>query len=430
MKYREIYLGTLSNVLGNVLMLGATIWLTRILSPGNFGEFRVAFNFSVLLIPFFALGGERVISRLIQSEGLSSIYVVRIVAAVTSITVAGLVLLLVGYPLISRVFLAEQVSATVYFVAIAVIPLTIFYNIGNTIWRHASDSTWAQVHLNFTQRALRAPLLLAMSFISPTALSAALAMTTAQAISLIQVRRYLLPVIGWNKPKLRCLRRSFNELLVVGVPVAILAATDRLDVLLVNFVLGSASAGEYDLIYLLALTAMFPAMALSKSTEPLLYDLKRHPERIKQIYGMQRQAALLSLMAIVGIYILSPVLVTALGNAGPNFSSSTLLLSSGLALSAVHGPVMEYLQINGRTRLVLFIAIPLIILFILLKYWAAETGTLAYVAAMSGSFHFALRGLLYLYIYKRDGVTLFNPIVVLMSATGYSALCVYCLVYV
>ena len=52
MNSRGVYFGIASNIVGNSVMLFATLLLTRLLSPAEFGEFRVGANFAVLMVPF------------------------------------------------------------------------------------------------------------------------------------------------------------------------------------------------------------------------------------------------------------------------------------------------------------------------------------------------------------------------------------------
>ena len=102
MHTRSIYFGIFSNVFGSVLMLGATLWLTRILDPEQFGQFRVGSNFAVLMVPFLALGAERLISRLLQSDRSDPLPVARALATVVVVVGAGVSLLAIGYPLLSH----------------------------------------------------------------------------------------------------------------------------------------------------------------------------------------------------------------------------------------------------------------------------------------------------------------------------------------
>lgn len=426
MNSKGIYFGILSNILGNLLMLGATLWLTRALDPEEFGQFRVASNFAILLVPLFALGGERLISRLLQRHSGDSLPARRVLATVFFITGTGTALLAVSYPLLSRLVFDGNIPIGVYYVSIAIIPLTIAYNLANTIWRHIGDSAKAQIDLNFTQRLVRAPLLVGAVLLWPGALAASLAMTAAQAISLARIYRNLklfsLHGIG-SLPK--AIRSNLKELLLIGVPVALMAAVDRLDVLLVNTVMGVAVAGSYDLIYMLALTAMFPAIALSKTAEPFLYKLAEDPIKIHRLKSLQTRSFLISFTAVVGIAIATPILARFLGNAGPDFARATLALSAGLAFSSVHGPVIEYLQINGKRTFTLNVVVFFIAGFLTVKYFFASAGSLVGVAAASGLFYFALRFTLALYIRVNDGVSMAHPAAIITATICYMLITMY-----
>src|SRR5690606_37039361 len=239
MKSKSIYFGVFSNVLGNLLMLGAIFWLIRLLDLEQFGQFRVGSNFAVLIVPFLALGGERLVSRLIQQHGSDSIQVVRALAAVFTVVIIGFFLLAIGYPLLSDVVFDDNIPAGVYYASIIIIPLTIAYNLGNTIWRHVGNSAAAQIDLNFIQRLVRASLLIGSGLLWPAAFSASLAMTAAQAISLYRIREHLQPYALRGIGSLAgAIRENFAEIMIIGAPVAVMAAVDRLDVLLVNAVMG------------------------------------------------------------------------------------------------------------------------------------------------------------------------------------------------
>lgn len=420
MTAKGIYWGVASNLLGNALMLGATLWLTRLISPTEFGEFRVGANFSTLMIPFLALGGERLVSRLIQKG--DSAGVARTVRMVMTIALAGSAFLLLIYPLLAQHAFAGTVGFPVFALGVLLIPLTICYNLANTIWRHVGSAARAQIHLNFHQRLLRAPLLIAFAWINPTAVSASAAMFVAQGVSLLQLWKYLRQALKAGSDCGRPTVRSgsfIGEMLVIGLPVALLAAVDRLDVLIVNAVMGVEIAGEYDLVYMLALTAMFPAMAMSKTSEPLLLSLGEDRDRQKRVRSMQIRTLLLSCTALLGIAVISPFIPMVLGVAGPDFPAAVMVLSAGLALSSVCGPVLEYMQINGRARVTLIIAMGLMCLFVWMKWLAASAGSLVLFAFLGGLFYFALRLALALYIYLVDRVLLANPYLFAVSVALY-----------
>lgn len=420
MNSKSVYLGILSNVVGNLLMLCATILLTRILTAEEFGQFRVGANFGTLAIPFLALGGERLISRIIQSSGENKLPVSQALFTILFIVLCGTLLLVVLYPIIAHYVLDGNVPASVYFFSVAIIPITITYNLANTIWRHIGSTSSAQIHLNFTQRLLRAPLLIGTALLSPMAWSASLAMLVAQSLSLIQIRKNLqaYPLCGIGKI-VPILKQNFKELSVIGLPIAVMASVDRLDVLLVNAVMGVDRAGSYDLVYMLSLTAMFPAMALSKTSEPFLFELKIDKERQNRLKQLQIRTFLVSCMAVIGIAVVSPLFAYFLGNAGPDFAKATLALSAGLAFSSAHGPVIEYLQINGKSRLVLITTISLLIVFFILKYFAALENSLISLSTFAGLFYFSLRFILFIYIRLSDGISMSKPIVTIVSTLLY-----------
>ncbi|HIE5649155.1 TPA: lipopolysaccharide biosynthesis protein [Stenotrophomonas maltophilia] len=420
MTAKGIYWGVASNLLGNALMLGATLWLTRLISPTEFGEFRVGANFSTLMIPFLALGGERLISRLIQKG--DSAGVARTVRMVMTISLVGAAILLLAYPLLARYAFAGTVGFPVFALGVLLVPLTICYNLANTIWRHVGSPARAQIHLNFHQRLLRAPLLIVFAWLHPTAVSASAAMFVAQGTSLLQLWKHVrLALKGGSDPaKPRARSRSvIAEMLVIGLPVALLAAVDRVDVLIINAVMGVETAGEYDLVYMLALTAMFPAMAMSKTSEPLLLSLTADVGRQDRIRSLQNRTLLLSCAALIGIAVISPFIPMVLGVAGPDFPAAVLILSAGLALSSVCGPVLEYMQINGRARVALILAMSLMGLFVWMKWLAATADSLVMFAFLGGLFYFILRLSLAAYIFFNDRVLLTNPYLLAASIALY-----------
>ncbi|MFR0716566.1 lipopolysaccharide biosynthesis protein [Enterobacterales bacterium BD_CKDN230030183-1A_HGKHYDSX7] len=426
MNPKGVYFGIASNIFGNMLMLAATLWLTRILDPEQFGQFRVGSNFAVLVLPFLALGGERLVSRLIQRHANEPHYVTQALIAVATITAGGVLLLACAFPVLSDLLFDNKLPMPVYYISLAIVPLTIAYNLGNTLWRHTGDVGSAQIDMNFTQRVVRAPLLISGALIFPSALTASAAMTLAQAISLFRIRHKLtyFAVDGAGRIG-NALRANGRDLLLIGMPIAIMAAVDRIDVLLVNYVMGVARAGSYDLIYMLSLTAMFPAMALSKTAEPFLYGLADDAVKLHRLQTLQTRAFFLSCAALVGIGVVGPILSRFLGNAGPDFASAAIALSAGLAFSSVHGPVIEYLQINGKSRLTLMVVVILLGLFIILKYFAAAAGSLTLVATMAGLFYFTLRLLLSTYIRMTDKVTMARPSLIVLSILGYATTLLY-----
>lgn len=428
MNSKSVYLGVVSNVFGNLLMLGATLWLTRLVSAEEFGQFRVGANFATLLVPFLALGGERLLSRALQTSPGEPSVVASILATVFTIAGTGTLLLLLGYPWIAAWALDGNVGFGVYLLSVLLVPLTITYNQANTIWRHIGNPAAAQVHLNFAQRVLRAPLLIGTALAWPHALASSLSMLVAQTISLFQVRKHLTAFpMRLAGPVSGAVRRHYRELLLVGLPIAFMAAVDRLDVLLVNAVMGVADAGSYDLAFMLALTAMFPAQALSKTTEPMLLALAGDVERRAKLRSLQTRAFMLSCGAVFGIAVFAPLLAHFLGNAGPQFAPAALLLAAGFAFSGAFGPVLEYMQINGRSRMTMLFVIVLLALFFVLKYLAASHNSLVVVAGLAGLFYFVLRGTLAIYIYLKDRIVITGRRQILFSALIYSGIATYVL---
>lgn len=404
-------------------MLAATLWLTRILDPSQFGEFRVASSFATLCIPFLALGGERVISRQIQSDRDGESQVRNTIVAVFTITLFGTALLILLFPIIGLIVLDNSVSMIVYSLSLATVPVTIAYNVANTIWRHTGSTDAAQFHLNFLQRVVRAPLLIGMSALWPVAASAAAAMLVAQAASLLHIQRHISQYVrasmgGW----ISSLRSSIRPMIVVGVPVAVLASIDRIDVLIVNAIMGVDAAGAYDVIFLLSITAMFPAMALAKSSEPHLMEVSAHPGSRSSLHKLQVRSFALSCLGAVAVAVASVPLAFLLGNAGPEFIPATIALSAGLALASSTGPVLEYLQIIGHARMVMITVGILLPAFIGLKALAASLDSLTGVAAMAGAFYFTLRLVLAVHVRITSGFFFFKPAVILGAFALY--LCV------
>jgi hypothetical protein len=134
---------------------------------------------------------------------------------------------------------------------------------------------------------------------------------------------------------------------------------------------------------------------------------------------MQIRTLLLSCTALLGIAVISPFIPMVLGVAGPDFPAAVMVLSAGLALSSVCGPVLEYMQINGRARVTLIIAMGVMCLFVWMKWLAASAGSLVLFAFLGGLFYFALRLALALYIYLVDRVLLANPYLFAVSVALY-----------
>ncbi|MEE1653410.1 lipopolysaccharide biosynthesis protein [Brachymonas sp. J145] len=426
MNIKGVYYGVASNIAGNMLMLIATLWLTRIMSPEEFGIFRVGSNFSVLMIPFLALGIERLISRYIQSQSNYRHSVASALITSAALVCTGIMLLAASFTILSEHIFNNNLPASIYYASIAIMPFTIAYNIANTIWRHVDDPAQAQIDLNFTQRIIRAPLLVACTLAIPSALSASLAMLAAQAISLFRTRKKYNQFIGQRKITLKkSIKINSRQLLSIGIPVALLASVDRLDVLLVNAVLGASKAGSYDLIFMLAMTAMFPAMALSKTTEPYLRGLSSDADKQKKLKQLQTRAFIISCVALALISLLTPILAKHLGNAGPDFTQSALILSTGIACSTAFGPTFEYLQINNKTLLALIITISLLLAFLGFKYYAATRGSMIAIAGLAGLFYFTLRLSMAIYIRATDKIMLANPITIAISTTIYAIAAIY-----
>lgn len=427
MSSRSVYFGVFSNVLGNFIMLGATVALTHILSAQEFGEFRVSFSFSVLMVPFLALGGERILSMMLQ-KGEPDQRVGELLATVVVLAMGGAFFLLLCYPLLSMGLFDGNVGFGVYVVSILLIPITIIYNFANTIWRHIGSPEEAQVHLNLIQRLLRAPALISATLLYPTAYSASLAMILSQAVSLFHIKNNFSRYMAWFQvPTSRAMKAMASQMGVVGLPIAFMASVDRVDVLLVNNLIGVAAAGTYDLVYMLSLTALFPAMAMSKTSEPILLKLTNDLAMLSKVKKLQRKTFVLSMVSVMGVVFFAPLISAFLGNAGPNsgFAEAVILMSAGLAFSSIHGPVLEYMQINGRGSAAFRILILVLIIFFVLKLIAAYYGSMINIAALAGLFYFVFRSFLAAYIYSKDGLYMGSWSVASFSVGGYIFVAIY-----
>ena len=83
--------------------------------------------------------------------------------------------------------------------------------------------------------------------------------------------------------------------------------------------------------------------------------------------------------------------------------------------------MLEYMQINGRARITLLMAMSLMGLFVWMKWLAATADSLVLFAFLGGLFYLVLRLALAAYVFFAVRVLLTNPIA-LASAVGFYGL--------
>lgn len=350
-KLNNVLVGLASNVLGNAILFATTIYITRNVSQEIYGEFRLAFSFVSILVIALMLGRDSSILYYYQKEKTDKVIWEEFFSG-AFLVIIGTVLLYFLSSEVRAVIFNNKISESNYNLSLLMLPLWALYNLLTPVIRVKGKINTNFILSNLLQRLLRFPFLIVFIIAGyRNFFGLALSMIASQLLLLIFLIFYVLKHVEWKRPDGVSFFNRFGYSLSLGINAIMLSVAGKVDVLLLGKLSGNDSVAVYDIVTSLAIVALFPYMALTKSFEPKLHGFFEN-EATHQRY---RDNFNLSLV-ISGVMIFFIILFAKeiLSLFGPDYVSGSIALQVVCVFYLIiisTGAVSECMTMNGHAKL-------------------------------------------------------------------------------
>jgi len=370
-KYNNILAGFSSNVLGNFLMFGVTIFLTRTYEPEVYGEFRLIFSFISLAAIIFLLGRDNGIIYFAQQlHKISNNNIIQ------EETYYGFLMLISGTAILFFLddwiisnLLNRNVKLEHYYIALLMIPLLGLFNLLLAGLKVKGMINYTAILSNIIQRSIRVPFFLILTICSTTYYSLALAMILSQVVLIYLALKRLSFILNFKTLNIKNFFYRFNYSLKLGFNSIIVVLLTKIDLIMVGKYTDNTQVAIYDICVLLSFTIMFPFIALVKSTEPVMKNLVTIKE-IQQKYIKNLKLSIkLSLGILLLFIITSKDILAIFGEVYINGSETLIILSISYMILIILGTPIEVLNMNGFAKLSSYILVISIVINIGLNYF-------------------------------------------------------------
>ncbi len=360
-KYNHILTGFGSNIIGNGLMFGTTIYLTRTYQPEVYGEFRFIFSFIALLVMVLLLGRDSGIIYFVQHEENNKNIIIK------EETYFGLIFLLGGTILmylfsdyIIKLFFNKNTSLKYFQYSLVMIPLWGLFNLALAGLKSKGLINYTFVLSNLTQRAIRLPFFIVLTIFSMSYYSLVLAMILSQIVLIFLAIKKLPFLLNTKDVNFRDFFKRFKYSIQLGFNTIIVVLLTKIDVIMVGKYTDNTQVAIYDTCVMLAFVVMLPFVALVKSSEPLMKALTTIKE-VQEKYKRNLKLSIeLSLGVLLFFVIASKDILYIFGETYINGSDALIVLSVSYMLLIVLGTPIEVLNMNGFAKastIILFISI-------------------------------------------------------------------------
>lgn len=370
-KYNNILTGFGSNILGNFLMFGVTIFLTRTYEPEVYGEFRLIFSFSSLAVIIFLLGRDNGIIYFAQDSHKTSTNNI-----IQEETYYGFLMLMLGTSIlffldswIINNLLNKNVKLEHYYFALLMIPLLGLFNLLLAGLKAIGMINYTAILSNLIQRSLRVPFFLILTIFSTTYYSLALAMILSQIILIYLALKKIPFILNLKTFNIKNFFYRFNYSLQLGVNAIIVVLLTKVDLIMVGKYTDNLQVAIYDICVLLSFTIMFPFIALVKTTEPIMKTLVTIKEIQKKYVKNLKLSIELSLGILLFFIIASEDILSIFGEVYINGSEILIILSVSYMILIILGTPIEVLNMNGFAKLSSIILVISIVINIGLNYF-------------------------------------------------------------
>lgn len=351
-KSNPILIGFGSNILGNLLMFGTTIFLTRAFEPEIYGEFRLIFSFIALTVILLILGRDSGIIYFSQHETINHNQLIKeeFFFSLFTLLTGSIILYLLGDTIIALVF-SQHVSLENYQVSLLMIPLWGGFNLLLAGMKIKDLINYSFLLSNLLQRAIRLIFFIAFTFISISYYSLAFGMIASQLILILIAFKKLPFLWGFNNIRFRNYKNRFFYSMQLAINTIIIVLMAKIDVLMVGNLMNTKYVAIYDTSTLLAFIILLPFTALIKSSEPSMKSLTK----LKLQQNKYRKNLTLSLELSLGILLILLVgqedILHIFGASYEEGVVPLIILSVSFMILTTLGSPIEILNMNGFTKL-------------------------------------------------------------------------------
>ncbi|EGU40443.1 oligosaccharide flippase family protein [Vibrio splendidus] len=346
-KINNILFGFVSSIVGSVLLLILTVYITRTVTVEAYGEAKYALNVASIALVLFMMGRENILVLSYQREGK------KIILEEVFLTISFLFFLSI---LISCVFVNLEVDYT-YYLGLLMVPLWGAFNISNAALRAVNKVNESFFISNVIQRILRFTIVIGCVFLYPNALGILLGYVVSQLalviISLYVIRSNITSTNNEISPK-----RYFNkvsESIIFGLTALTSVLMIHLDSIMLGQLSDVRNVALYDIAYSLSIFTFYPLLALIKSTETNALELSK-PEVFAKYNKNVSISVLLSSLVSIFFIVYGKHVLFIFGNEYVDIYYAMLILTCGFTIITAFGVPTEYLLWNKKRKTVILIS--------------------------------------------------------------------------
>ncbi|WP_210449804.1 oligosaccharide flippase family protein [Vibrio crassostreae] len=346
-KTNNILFGFLSSIVGSVLLLILTIYITRTVTVDAYGEAKYVLNVASIALVLFMMGRENILVISYQREGK------KIILEEVFLTISFLFFLSI---VVSCVFVNLEVNYT-YYLGLLMVPLWGAFNISNAALRAVNKVNESFFISNVIQRLLRFTIVIGCVFLYPNAFGILLGYVVSQ-LALVIISLYVIkPNITSKKNEVSPKRyfNKFSESIIFGLTALTSVLMIHLDSIMLGQLSDISNVALYDIAYSLSIFTFYPLLALVKSTETNALELS-NPERFAQYNKNVNVSVLLSSVMSIFFIVYGKQVLLIFGNEYVDIYYAMLILTCGFTIITAFGVPTEYLLWNKKRKTVIFIS--------------------------------------------------------------------------
>ncbi|URQ59613.1 oligosaccharide flippase family protein [Pantoea alhagi] len=381
-RVNNVIVGLSSNIIGNLILFLTTIYITNNVSEDVYGQFRLVFAFVSILVIVLMMGRDSSILYYYQKEKSDRVVIEEAVSG-AFLVLLGCVLLYLMDDFFITNLLSDKVTLENYHLSLLMLPLWSLYNLLTPVVRVKGLINCSFILSNLLQRLLRFPFLLLFLYAGYNNFSGlAWSMILSQALLLLLLLFYLVRTLQWHPPLLSSFFTRFNYSFSLGINAIMLTIAGKIDVLLLGKLSTTTNVAIYDIVTSLAIVALFPYIALTKSFEPKLYGFFDN-EQIKNSYKNNISISFtLTLVGGVFFILFGHEILYLFGDSYTEGMSSFILLVVFYSMLSCWGGVSEWMTMNGYAKhnflfLIFCGALNVILCFLFIPKWGILGATVS-----------------------------------------------------
>lgn len=349
-RVNNVIVGLSSNIIGNLILFLTTIYITNNVSEDVYGQFRLVFVFVSILVIVLMMGRDSSILYYYQKEKSDRVVIEEAFSGAFLVLVGCVLLYFLDDFFISN-FLSGKVTLENYHLSLLMLPLWSLYNLLTPVVRVKGLINCSFILSNLLQRILRFPFLVLFLYAGYNNFPGlAWSMILSQALLLMVLLFYLVRTLTWHPPLLRSFFTRFNYSFSLGINAIMLTIAGKIDVLLLGKLSTTTNVAIYDIVTSLAIVALFPYIALTKSFEPKLYGFFENEQLMKSYKNNISLSFTLTLMAGMFFILFGHEILSLFGSTYTDGMSSFILLVVFYCALSCWGGISEWMTMNGHAK--------------------------------------------------------------------------------